>query len=272
MPAKSKAQQRLFGMVHAYQKGELKDASKEIKDIAKSISKKDAEDFAETKHKGLPNKVKKAKKKITEAQLRSVIAESIKNVLNEWAEPGEDKFYPGKYIFYPEDGKLAGDMGYEINDIAELVSNSPEELKNNIKEYFEDDYVSWDDERDPETPVILFVTKDTKTAFDGVYYISSLDKEYAPQIQAALGTGAKVIAVNPSNTLNESKLRNVIAEAIKSVLSEEGIHIKDENKGKFNATKKRTGKSTEELTHSKNLVTKKRAIFAQNAKSWNKGK
>ena len=37
MPAKSKEQQRLFGMVHAYQKGELKDASKEVKDIAKSI-------------------------------------------------------------------------------------------------------------------------------------------------------------------------------------------------------------------------------------------
>ncbi len=47
-----------------------------------------------------------------------------------------------------------------------------------------------------------------------------------------------------------------------------GIHIKPENKGKFTATKKATGKSTEELTHSKNPVTKKRAIFAQNAKKW----
>jgi hypothetical protein len=37
-----------------------------------------------------------------------------------------------------------------------------------------------------------------------------------------------------------------------------GIHIKPENKGKFTATKKSTGKSTEELTHSKNPVTKKR--------------
>ena len=44
-----------------------------------------------------------------------------------------------------------------------------------------------------------------------------------------------------------------------------GIHIKPENKGKFTATKKATGKSTEELTHSKNPVTKKRAVFAQNA-------
>ena len=48
-----------------------------------------------------------------------------------------------------------------------------------------------------------------------------------------------------------------------------GINIKPENKGKFTATKKATGKSTEELTHSKNPLTKKRAIFAQNAKHWN---
>ena len=51
-----------------------------------------------------------------------------------------------------------------------------------------------------------------------------------------------------------------------------GIHIKKKNRGKFNATKKRTGKSTEELTHSKNPITRKRAIFSQNADKWNKGK
>ena len=44
-----------------------------------------------------------------------------------------------------------------------------------------------------------------------------------------------------------------------------GIKIDPKNKGKFNATKKRTGKTTEELTHSKNPITRKRAIFAQNA-------
>lgn len=44
------------------------------------------------------------------------------------------------------------------------------------------------------------------------------------------------------------------------------IYIKPENRNKFTETKKRTGKSTEELTHSKNPVTRKRAIFAQNAK------
>ena len=47
------------------------------------------------------------------------------------------------------------------------------------------------------------------------------------------------------------------------------IEINPKNKGKFTATKKRSGKSTEELTHSKNPLTRKRAIFAQNAKKWN---
>lgn len=57
----------------------------------------------------------------------------------------------------------------------------------------------------------------------------------------------------------------------KSKKARSGIYIKPENKGKFNATKKRTGKSTEELTHSTNPVTKKRAVFAQNAAKWKKG-
>ena len=56
MPAKSKSQQRLFGMVHAYQKGELKNVSKNIEEIAAHISEEDAEHFAKTKHKKLPEK------------------------------------------------------------------------------------------------------------------------------------------------------------------------------------------------------------------------
>lgn len=53
------------------------------------------------------------------------------------------------------------------------------------------------------------------------------------------------------------------------LFAKSGIHIKEENRGKFTALKRRTGKSTEELTHSKNPLTRKRAIFAQNAKKWN---
>jgi hypothetical protein len=56
--AASKQQQKFMGMVHAMQKGEkVKGASKELKKAAKGMSKKDAKDFASTKHKDLPNKV-----------------------------------------------------------------------------------------------------------------------------------------------------------------------------------------------------------------------
>jgi hypothetical protein len=55
----SKKQQKFMGMVHAAQKGE-KPASKEVSKVAKTMKKSDAEDFAATKHKGLPEK--KAKK------------------------------------------------------------------------------------------------------------------------------------------------------------------------------------------------------------------
>ena len=59
--AKSKEQQRLFGMAHAVQKGELSPSKVggAVKKIAKDVSPEDVEDFASTKHKGLPEKVKK---------------------------------------------------------------------------------------------------------------------------------------------------------------------------------------------------------------------
>ena len=51
--AVSTSQQKFMGMVHAAQKGE-KAASPEVAKVAKSMGKKDARDFAATKHKGLP--------------------------------------------------------------------------------------------------------------------------------------------------------------------------------------------------------------------------
>jgi hypothetical protein len=59
--AVSKKQQKFMGMVHAAQKGE-RPASGAVAKVAKSMGKKDAEDFAATKHKGLPEKVKAKKK------------------------------------------------------------------------------------------------------------------------------------------------------------------------------------------------------------------
>lgn len=55
--AESKSQQRLMGMVYAYLKGEMPDASDEVKKIASGMSLKDAKKFASTKHAKLPEKV-----------------------------------------------------------------------------------------------------------------------------------------------------------------------------------------------------------------------
>ncbi len=56
MPAKSKSQQRLFGMALAVRRGEMKrgDVWKEVLDIVDSdMTDKEIEDFAKTKHDGL---------------------------------------------------------------------------------------------------------------------------------------------------------------------------------------------------------------------------
>jgi hypothetical protein len=77
MPAVSKAQQRFMGMVHAAQKGE-EPASPEVAKVAADMKKKDAKDFASTKHKGLPMH----KETITKERLK----ELVKEVMVEEAE------------------------------------------------------------------------------------------------------------------------------------------------------------------------------------------
>jgi hypothetical protein len=78
MPAVSKAQQKFMGMVHAVQKGDMEAPSKEVEKAADSMSKKDAKDYASTKHKGLPMH----KETISRERLK----ELVKEVMVEEAE------------------------------------------------------------------------------------------------------------------------------------------------------------------------------------------
>lgn len=57
MPAKSKQQQKFFGVVKAMKDGDIPKKGK-AGDIADDMTKKEIEKYAGTKHKGLPNKVK----------------------------------------------------------------------------------------------------------------------------------------------------------------------------------------------------------------------
>ena len=91
MPATSKAQQRLFGMVHAYQQGKLDNASDTIKKLAAEMKPSDVKDFASTKTTDLPERVpeeiketiKKGIQEINTKKLTSLIESIIKRVIKE---------------------------------------------------------------------------------------------------------------------------------------------------------------------------------------------
>ena len=74
MPAQSKSQQRFFGVVKAMQKGDIPKKGRAGK-IAKTMSKKDVDDFASTKHKGKPEKVKR------EQRVRELIKKMVREEL-----------------------------------------------------------------------------------------------------------------------------------------------------------------------------------------------
>ena len=76
MPAQSKSQQRFFGVVKAMQKGDIPKKGRAGK-IAKTMSKDDVDDFASTKHKGKPEKVKR------EQRVRELIKKMVREELNE---------------------------------------------------------------------------------------------------------------------------------------------------------------------------------------------
>ena len=79
MPAQSKSQQRFFGVVKAMQKGDIPKKGKAGK-IAKQMSKKDVDDFASTKHKGKPEKVKR------EQRVRELIKKMVREELAQMDE------------------------------------------------------------------------------------------------------------------------------------------------------------------------------------------
>lgn len=70
------------------------------------------------------------------------------------------------------------------------------------------------------------------------------------------------------STIGEEQITAPFLTAERLYDKGKSIYINPANKGKFNATKKRTGKTTEELSHSKNPLTRKRAIFALNSRKF----
>ena len=77
--AVSQQQQKFMGMVYAAKKGG-KPASKDVAKAAKGMSKKDAKDFASTKHKGLPKKVSEG---VNFAEMMKEQHQSVEEMLQE---------------------------------------------------------------------------------------------------------------------------------------------------------------------------------------------
>ena len=102
---------------------------------------------------------------------------------------------------------------------------------------------------------------------DGWFSHKARDKANSLRDQIETGEAwVQNVLDNNANNISETQMQNLLANyaAYGGPLFAEGgrIHIKPENRGKFTETKRRTGKTTEELTHSKNPITRKRAIFA----------
>jgi hypothetical protein len=90
--AVSKKQQKFMGLVKAYKEGDVEpyDVSKKVKKAAKSMTKKEVDDFASTEHEGLPTKVENTKK---ESYIRNVkmIEESLIKLVQKHITPSMTK-------------------------------------------------------------------------------------------------------------------------------------------------------------------------------------
>ena len=112
MPAVSKKQQRFFGMVRAAQKGDMKNPSKEVSDVAGDISMKDAKKFAKTKHKGLPE-----------------VKESVMDLVRKYSKKKEEK-QPQKAM----DAGARAKRKLQRRDYASKVSGSEDRVPKELED------------------------------------------------------------------------------------------------------------------------------------------
>jgi hypothetical protein len=114
MPATSKSQQKLMGIVHAIQKGDAdpSDFSKGAQQMAKDMKPGDVKDFASTSHKGLPDKKEAIKEKI-----RSIVREKMMKEMN---VTGNVQGYQTPYAF-----DKAGSQKKKAKQQADLTGYTP---------------------------------------------------------------------------------------------------------------------------------------------------
>ena len=121
--AKSKAQQKFMGMVHAAQKGE-KAASPEVAKVAKGMSKKAAKDYASTKHKGLPQHVKESRQMNESHDIRKHPIYTTQEAWDHYAkELAEQEMSAMEADMAMEEPLMDADQ--ELDEIARLAGLAP---------------------------------------------------------------------------------------------------------------------------------------------------
>jgi hypothetical protein len=168
--------------------------------------------------------------KLSETQLHNIILESVNRILNEGIE-------------YDDYGAIADaleECGWAYSDSSDVVNRQTGQkgIRYRIEPYNRNlKGIKPCSAEEVKNRMIQLLGEENVVFSEGTY-------RYAPELKALS------MVVLENGNMSES------------------IEIKPENKGKFNATKKRTGKSTEELLHSKNPLTRKRANFVKNSKKW----
>lgn len=125
MPATSKSQQKLMGIVHAIQKGDAdaSDFSKGAQQMAKDMKPGDVKDFASTSHKGLPDKKEAIKEKI-----RSIVREKMMKEMN---VTGNVQGYQTPYAFdKPDTEKKKAKHQADLTGYTPVNENRWLEIKN----------------------------------------------------------------------------------------------------------------------------------------------
>ena len=107
MPAKSKQQQKFFGVVKAMQSGDIPKKGAAGK-AADDMSKKEVDKYASTKHKGLPKKVKSEKVIYRNARLGLEIVESNMPYALQEAE------YQGRKVKLGQVTRTSGDKKFQV--------------------------------------------------------------------------------------------------------------------------------------------------------------
>lgn len=121
MPAKSKSQQRLMAMVHAYNKGEFhgsRSLRNRVAALSRHISDEDARDFAKTPHAGLPERKeeKKAQVMVRPEVLQNIyaqapIGEYASAVVPRSARSEQRRSFLGHVLYGTGAGAILGGLG-----------------------------------------------------------------------------------------------------------------------------------------------------------------